>query len=192
MAKSAAKKTSLRKKVQPRPALQIDREIWPLERDVLFRPDRSKYVRKLIHAKGCVFCAANKVEPRLETLCVHKTKHAMIVVNKYPYNSGHLLVLPRRHCGEVLGLNADEYQDVQNTILVALRAVTDVYEPAGFNMGLNQGRVAGAGIPEHLHYHLIPRWSGDVNFFPLIAETKVVIESAEDSYRRLKEYFQSL
>lgn len=187
-ARAPAKKKSVRKKAAVKKAaglLQIDQEIWPLERDVLFRPDRMKYVRKLIKPEGCVFCRAAKKEVSFETLCVYKTEHSMVVLNKFPYNSGHILVLPRRHCGNLLKLSDAEFTDLQNTVRKAMAALYKVYEPEGVNLGLNHGAVAGAGIPEHLHYHLIPRWSGDLNFFPLIAETKVLVETLEQTYEKL-------
>lgn len=165
--------------------LMIGKEIWPLERDVLFRPDRMKYVRKLIKPEGCVFCRAAQETPSLDTLCVYQSQHSMIVLNKFPYNSGHILVIPRRHCGDLLKLSEDEFRDLQDTIRLAMRALNEAYEPGGINLGLNHGAVAGAGIPEHLHYHLIPRWAGDLNFFPLIAETKVLVESLEQTYEKL-------
>lgn len=172
--------------------LKINSEVWPLERDVLFRPDRYKYVRKIIKPDGCVFCRASKEAPAFETLCVYKTKHSMILLNKYPYNSGHLLVLPLRHCGDLLKLSDEEFTDLQNCIRKAMKALNDEYQPGGINLGLNHGATAGAGIPEHLHYHLIPRWAGDLNFFPLIAETKVLVESLEQTYERLLEYFKKI
>ena len=170
--------------------MQIGRDIWPLERDVLFRPDRMKYVRKLVKPEGCVFCRAAKEEISFETLCVHKTKHSMVVLNKFPYNSGHVLVLPQQHCGDLLKLKNEEFLDLNETVRKTMAALQETYEPGVINMGLNHGAVAGAGIPEHLHYHLIPRWSGDLNFFPLIAETKVLVESLEQTYDRLSSYFK--
>lgn len=166
--------------------------VWPLERDVLFRPDRLKYVRKLIKEEGCVFCRASNEAMSFETLCLYKTKSAMVVLNKFPYNSGHLLVLPLRHCGDLLELSKEEWGDVSELIRTTMKVVQDLYGPAGFNVGLNHGSVAGAGIPQHLHFHVIPRWAGDLNFFPLIAETKVVVETLEISYRRLREGFAKL
>lgn len=165
--------------------LQIDKEVWPLERDVLFRPDRMKYVRKLIKPEGCVFCRAASEDISFDTLCVYKSKHSMVVLNKFPYNSGHVLVLPQRHCGDLLKLSEEEFRDLQDTIRLTMKCLNEVYEPGGINVGLNHGAVAGAGIPEHLHYHLIPRWAGDLNFFPLIAETKVLVESLEQTYEKL-------
>jgi len=161
-----------------------------MEKDVLFRPDRFKYVRKLIQPEGCVFCNAATKEKSFETLCVYKSKYSMVVLNKFPYNSGHLLIIPLIHEGNLLALAKESHYDLQDTLRLAMQALQDVYQPAGINIGLNQGAVAGAGIPQHLHYHLIPRWAGDLNFFPLIAETKVVVESLEQTYDRLLGYFE--
>lgn len=186
--KPAAKKVTKAKSQKSGNAsirLQIGRDVWPLERDVLFRPDRMKYVRKLIKPEGCVFCRAAKEKTSLETLCVYKTKHSMVVLNKFPYNSGHVLVLPQRHCGDILKLSEEEFRDLQDTVRLTMRALNEAYEPGGINVGLNHGAVAGAGIPDHLHYHMIPRWAGDLNFFPLIAETKVLVESLEQTYEKL-------
>ena len=169
--------------------IQIGKDIWPLERDVLFRPDRYKYVRKIVKPKGCVFCSANKVKPSLESLCIAKTKHSMVVLNKYPYNSGHILVLPRRHVATLGDLTKAESSDLHELLRKASVALEQAYKPGGLNIGLNMGAVAGAGIPGHLHYHVIPRWAGDLNFFPLIAETKAVIESLEMTFERLVPYF---
>lgn len=180
------------KKKKPQAVLKIAQQVWPLERDVLFRPDRMKYVRKLIKPEGCVFCQAEKKQPSFETLCVYKSTHAMIVLNKFPYNSGHILILPRRHCGDLLALSEAEYEDLNKVIRLAMKALNDLYQPGGINVGLNHGAVAGAGIPDHLHYHMIPRWSGDLNFFPLIAETKVLVESLEQTYERLMGYFRKV
>lgn len=187
--KKTAKKKSQAKGSRSAPSLHLNSQIWPLEKDILFRPDRYKYVRKLVVPEGCVFCLPAKGEPSFENLCVYKTKHSMVVVNKFPYNSGHVLVLPQRHCGDLLDLPEAEYVDLQHLVRTTVKALKEVYKPAGFNIGLNHGAVAGAGIPEHLHYHIIPRWAGDLNFFPLIAETKVVVESLEQSFERLLRYF---
>jgi ATP adenylyltransferase len=195
--KKATKKKSVKKITQkvkarqlPEQAfLKVAKDLWPMERDVLFRPDRFKYVRKLIKPEGCVFCNAAKKEPSFDTLCVYKSKYSMIVLNKFPYNSGHLLIIPQKHEGDLLALSKEAYSDLNDTLRLAMKALQDIYQPGGVNMGLNHGAVAGAGIPDHLHYHLVPRWAGDLNFFPLIAETKVVVESLEQTYDRLLGYF---
>jgi len=172
--------------------LRIGDEIWPAERDVLFRPDRLKYVRKLIKPKGCVFCNSQKAEVGLESLLLFKSELSMVVMNKFPYNPGHVLVLPQRHCGDLLQLSDKEYLDLNQTFRSAFKAVTDAFSPSGINSGLNHGAVAGAGIPEHLHFHIIPRWSGDLNFFPLIAETKAIPTDLAASFETLRGQFLKL
>lgn len=170
--------------------ISLGKKIWPVERDVLFRPDRLKYVRKLVSAEGCVFCDAEQVGVSFESLVLHQTKLSMVVMNKFPYNPGHILVIPRRHCGDILELTMDEYNDLQALIRLSFEAITKAFKPGGINLGLNHGAVAGAGIPGHLHYHLVPRWTGDLNFFPLIAETKAIPTSLEASYNTLLEAFR--
>jgi ATP adenylyltransferase len=163
------------------------KDVWPSERDVLFRPDRLKYVRKLIKDSGCVFCSAEKSPPSFSSLVVYKSKHSMAIMNKFPYNPGHVLVMPLRHEGDLLKLSDDEYLDLHWTLKKTFKGVQEAFEPAGVNLGLNHGAVAGAGIPDHLHYHIVPRWRGDLNFFPLIAETKVLPMTLEESYQKLAE-----
>lgn len=187
----AKKKKKSKKPSNKGASLKINGDIWPLERDVLFRPDRLKYVRKLVASDGCVFCTAEKKEKSLETLCIYKSQHSMVVLNKYPYNSGHLLILPRKHIGNILDLSDAEFSDLHQTLKLCMEGLEQTYKPEGVNIGLNHGKVAGAGIPEHLHYHMIPRWAGDLNFFPLISDTKVVVESIEQTYDRLNGFFKS-
>lgn len=158
-------------------------------RNVLFKPERSSYVRKVKAPAGCVFCAAARAGVGLESLCVLQTEHSMIVVNKFPYNSGHLMVMPKSHVASLLDLGAVEYADLMNLVRKAVQALQTEYEPQGMNLGLNLGEAAGAGIPGHLHYHLVPRWRGDLNFFPLIGQTKVVIEDVAKTFDRVKAYF---
>lgn len=167
-------------------------DIWPQERDLMIRPDRYKYVRKLVKPKGCVFCACAKKEPSEESLTLVKSKYSMVVLNKFPYNNGHLLVIPQRHCGDLTQLSEAEYSDLMGLLRKAMKVIGKAYGCEGMNVGLNHGAVAGAGIPEHVHWHVVPRWFGDVNFFPLIAETKVVVESLESSYHRLMKAWEEV
>jgi ATP adenylyltransferase len=145
-----------------------------------------QYVRKLVRSKGCVFCVAAAGGVGVDHLLLYKSAHSMIMLNKFPYNSGHILVLPLRHCGDLLGLSGEEFTDLHQTLKMAAALVQKTYAPGGVNIGMNHGACAGAGIPDHLHYHLIPRWTGDTNFFPLIAQTKVTVETVEQSYERLE------
>ncbi len=188
MAKAKSSAKSLTKSVK-KSFVKLDEEIWPLERDLFFRPGRMKYVRKLIKPKGCVFCTSAKNTENVKTLCIYKSKTSQIVLNKYPYNNGHLLVLPLRHVGDILSLSQAEYLDLHQTLKLAVQAIKDVYSPHGLNIGMNHGATGGAGIPDHLHYHIVPRWNSDLNFFPLIAETKLIIETVETSYKNFTNYF---
>lgn len=184
----AKKKVTKKRATKKSAAKEASR--WPAQKQVLFRPERLKYVRKLIRSETCVFCEAlEKGVKEAGSLLVAVQGSAMLILNKYPYNAGHLLVLPTRHVGRFEDLTSEELADTQALLQKAMRALTDLYSPGGFNMGLNLGSVAGAGIPDHLHWHLIPRWPGDSNFFPLIAETKVVVETLERTHERLVPYF---
>lgn len=169
--------------------VNFDKEIWPIERDVFFRPGRMKYVRKIIKPSGCVFCVSANKKENLQTLCVYKTQFTQVVVNKFPYNNGHVLILPLKHTGDLLSLTEAEYADIHSVLRLTVQAVKDIYNPNGLNIGMNHGATSGAGIPDHLHYHIVPRWHGDLNFFPLIAETKLVIETPKQSYEKFKKYF---
>jgi ATP adenylyltransferase len=162
---------------------------WPQERDFMERPDRWRYVRKIVPHAGCVFCEAAKAGPQKESLCLWVDEHVMVVLNKYPYNTGHMMVLPTRHCGDLLELSDVEYMALSKAVRKVMSILKKEYEPTGFNVGMNHGAVAGAGIPDHLHWHVVPRWFGDTNFFPLIAETKVLPETLEQTYQRLRGYF---
>ena len=162
---------------------------WPEKRQVLFKPERLKYVRKQIAVKGCVFCEALARGVKRDSLVLCADETVMVIMNKFPYNTGHLLVLPRRHEGEMTALTPVENERVFAMVQSCVGILREAYEPAGFNVGLNLGAGAGAGIPEHLHTHVIPRWNGDTNFFPLIAQTKVVVETLEQTYDRLIPYF---
>jgi ATP adenylyltransferase len=167
-------------------------EDWPLKRQVLFKPERLKYVRKQIETTGCVFCEAVSHGRSRESLVLYADDVKMVIMNKFPYNTGHLLVLPRRHEGDLTSLSKTEVDEIFEMVQTVTGFLKETYKPAGFNIGINLGSGAGAGIPEHLHVHVIPRWNGDTNFFPLIAQTKVVVETLEQTYDRLIPYFDSL
>lgn len=166
-------------------------DIWPGERDYMARPERYRYLRRAANPDTCVFCTARDEGVKFESLCLMRGQHSMVVLNKYPYNSGHVMVLPTRHCGKITLLTDEEYAEIMQTLKRTMAIIDQAYSPAGMNVGLNQGAVAGAGLPDHLHWHVIPRWAGDTNFFPLIAETKVIPETIEQTYERLLPYFQS-
>jgi ATP adenylyltransferase len=139
--------------------------------------------------EGCVFCTLLSGKDAQERI-LSRTDAAFVTLAKYPYNPGHLLVLPVRHTGDLEDLGEAEDAEIARLLKRSLRALRAVAEPNGFNVGLNLGRVAGAGIPDHLHWHVVPRWGGDTNFMPVVGQTRVLPELLEDTYKRLKPEFE--
>jgi ATP adenylyltransferase len=172
-------------------ASRLVKNVWPTERDFFERPDRYRYVRKLLpETNACVFCESYKAGLGFESLMLAKDDETMVLMNKFPYNSGHLLILPRAHQGILWEIPSKVAARLTHWLQVSTRILKAELNCQGFNVGLNLGAVAGAGIPDHLHYHVIPRWGGDTNFFPLIAETKVVPETLQQTFDRLSPHFQ--
>jgi ATP adenylyltransferase len=136
---------------------------------------------------GCVFCSIP--ETKAERVLA-RDELAYVVLNKYPYNPGHVLIVPIRHVGELEALTGDENAALQSLLQRAIVALKRTADPGGFNIGLNLGRLAGAGMPEHLHWHLVPRWGGDTNFISTVGETRVLPELLADTYRRIKPGFE--
>lgn len=136
---------------------------------------------------GCVFCRIR--DGHENELVLVRTELAYVVLNKFPYNPGHLVVVPGRHVGDLEDLDAPENAELQSLLQRSLRALREVSDPQGFNIGLNLGRVGGAGIPDHLHWHVVPRWSGDTNFMPVVGQTRVLPELLADTHRRLAPKF---
>ena len=138
---------------------------------------------------GCVFCAlADGTGPEEERVLA-RTGLAFVTLAKYPYNPGHLLVLPMRHVGELEDLSAEENTEVAALLQRGVRALREASAPHGFNIGVNLGRVAGAGLPEHLHWHVVPRWGGDTNFMPVVGQTRVLPELLTDTHEKLAPLF---
>jgi len=141
---------------------------------------------------GCIFCvfpAETGADSDRNNLILARTERSFAMLNKYPYNSGHLMVIPRRHTADFAGLPEEEMLDLQRLLQRSVKVLQEVYRPDGFNVGMNLGHVAGAGIPDHLHYHVVPRWGGDTNFMPVLSETKVLIEHLARTQERLAEAF---
>ena len=134
---------------------------------------------------ACVFCAALAVGDDRRALILKRGRLAFLILNAFPYASGHLMAVITRHVGTLEAATAEELAEAMALLQCASRAVGTAYHPDGFNVGLNQGRVAGAGVLGHLHVHLVPRWNGDTNFMPVIGETRVLPEALEATYDRL-------
>ncbi len=142
--------------------------------------------------KGCIFCvfpAEAGAEADQRNLIVARTAHSFVILNRFPYNSGHVMVIPRRHTGELTSLPEEEFLDLHRLLQRTVRVVQSAYQPQGFNVGMNLGEVAGAGIAAHLHYHVVPRWGGDTNFMPVLGNTKVIIEHLTAAQEKLKAGF---
>ncbi len=164
--------------------------------DHLWAPWRSQYITQVDKPKreGCIFCwkPLEDESQDQENLIVTRREHCFVLMNLYPYNNGHLMVVPYRHTGDFLQLTPGELLECQQTLQDAQRIMRDAITPQGFNIGMNIGRPAGAGIDQHLHWHLVPRWNGDTNFMPALAATKVISEGLLDSWRRMREGFARL
>jgi len=153
---------------------------------MLWAPWRMNYIG-IKQPEGCIFCDKPAGTEDEANLIIHRGSLAFIMMNAFPYNNGHLLVAPYSHVPGLADLSDDEKLQVMQLTDFAIRLLTRAMEPHGFNVGINLGRTAGAGIAAHLHVHVVPRWEGDTNFMPVIADTKVLPEALEATYRKLKE-----
>ena len=140
---------------------------------------------------GCIFCDLPAEGDDERTMILVRGELAFVILNSFPYNPGHLMVAPFRHVGDVGELVTAEFAEVDALLVRSIRALEAETEPQGFNLGMNLGRVAGAGIPDHVHWHVVPRWNGDTNFMPIVGETRVLPELLEETYARLLPRFES-
>ena len=150
----------------------------------LWAPWRLEYVTQADELPGCPFCAEAGGEVE-ESLVVHRGRTAFALLNKYPYSSGHLMVAPYGHLGQLDQLGDDAVLEIHRVGLQGMEALRAIYRPAGFNLGWNIGRAAGAGIPEHAHMHVVPRWTGDTSFMPVLGDVKVMPEHLFETRERL-------
>jgi ATP adenylyltransferase len=157
----------------------------------LYASWRHAYVTRAGDTEGCVFCLAQQ-SAEAGALIVHEARTAFVILNLFPYNSGHLLVVPRRHIAHLSDLSHDELVEMAELTQMAARALTEVYRPQGINVGMNLGRPAGAGVAEHLHTHLVPRWTGDTNFMTVVGDVRVLPEEIVQTAGRLRPVFARL
>jgi ATP adenylyltransferase len=164
----------------------------------LFRPWRMRYVSAAAADSGgtggstaaepadaCFMCAAVASDDPAAHHLLARRDRTLVILNAYPYNSGHLMVAPLRHVGDLADLHPEEQAEAMALVVECVAALRTEYTPDGFNVGINLGRVAGAGLPGHVHIHVVPRWNGDTNFMPVLGDAKVLPEALEDTYRRL-------
>ncbi len=157
----------------------------------IWAPWRLAYVKdaaKDIEEK-CIFCAKPAADDDVASLIVHRGERCFVILNLFPYTNGHLMVAPYEHVGRIQDLPAETVVEMMGLAQRAMSRLEDVYDPHGYNVGFNQGRVAGAGVEHHIHMHVVPRWGGDTNFMPVIADTKVMPQTLEQSYEALRGAF---
>ena len=157
--------------------------------ETLWAPWRMEYI---INGKenGCIFCNRQHQGGDAEKLVLYRGEHTIIMLNRYPYNNGHLMVAPKRHVGLLEDLQANEANELMAAMQRSVVLLKQVFSPQGFNIGANLGKVAGAGVADHLHFHIVPRWEGDTNYMPIIADTRVIPEQLVDTYKRLAQVFK--
>ena len=155
----------------------------------LWAPWRMTYIDQGVKESGCIFCEKYRQDDLRTALVLRETDHSVVMMNKYPYSNGHLLIAPKRHQNDPARLPSEEFTDLNQALRHALEIVKQAFQPGGVNLGMNLGKCAGAGIEDHLHWHVVPRWEGDNNFMPVIAETRVMPQHLLESYDRLRPFF---
>jgi ATP adenylyltransferase len=157
----------------------------------IWAPWRLAYVKDASKdiEEDCIFCAKPAQGDDAANLIVHRGEHCFVILNLYPYTNGHLMVAPYEHIGRLQELSPETTAEMMSLAQRAMGRLEEVYDPHGYNVGFNQGRVAGAGVEHHIHLHVVPRWGGDTNFMPVIADTKVMPQTLEQSYEALKGAF---
>lgn len=160
--------------------------------DQLWAPWRMPFIEQATPEPGCIFCSKAQSDDDEGNFIVYRGAHCFVILNLYPYNSGHLMVVPYVHVGSLEQVPGEVGGAVFATAQLAVRALDEVMHPEGFNLGVNQGKVAGAGIADHIHLHIVPRWNGDTNFMPVLADTKVVPELLGATADKLRPAFQRL
>jgi ATP adenylyltransferase len=159
--------------------------------DHLWSPWRLAYITGKASAEGCVFCAAQDGADG-DSLIVHRGQTCFVILNLFPYNNGHLMVIPNRHVASLAAATREERAELMELAAVSEAALAEVYQPQGLNMGINLGKPAGAGILDHVHLHVVPRWSGDTNFISVVGATRVLPEELPDTAAKLRPVFARL
>lgn len=151
-----------------------------------------KYISSEKQQDGCVFCLAQTKNDGKDNLIVERRNYSYVILNRYPYTSGHLMVVPFEHQSSLEGLPSETLVEMMELTINVIRVLRSVYNPQGFNIGVNIGEAAGAGILDHVHMHIVPRWGGDTNFMSTLGEARVLPETLEDTYSRVKAKWQEI
>ncbi|MDP2917247.1 MAG: HIT domain-containing protein [Dehalococcoidia bacterium] len=154
----------------------------------IWAPWRIKYI-EIKEPEGCFLCDKPKQDNDAESYILHRGRLNFVILNSYPYNPGHLMVAPYRHIGNLEDLTVEERNDHYELVSRCVTVLKQVLDTQFFNIGMNLGRVSGAGVADHIHTHIVPRWNGDTNFMPVVADTKVLPEAMADTYKKLKAKF---
>jgi ATP adenylyltransferase len=157
----------------------------------LWAPWRMELIEKGTPKAGCIFCDLPRSTNDRENLILGRTQHTFSILNRFPYNNGHLMVVPRVHGGDLLALSKEAHAELAEMLRVALGLLSKAYPADGYNLGMNLGKAAGAGIADHLHWHIVPRWAGDTNFMPVVGKTKVMIEYLYEGWDKLRPLFDA-
>jgi ATP adenylyltransferase len=157
----------------------------------IWAPWRLEYVKDASkdNEEECIFCAALEADDDAENLIVHRDERCFVILNKFPYTNGHLMVAPYEHLATLQELDPETLTEMMALAQRGISALDDQYSPHGYNVGCNQGRVAGAGVEHHIHLHVVPRWGGDTNFMPVLGDTRVMNQTLEQSYEALRGAF---
>jgi ATP adenylyltransferase len=158
----------------------------------LWAPWRMELIEKGDAKQACIFCDLPRSRDDRQNLILGRTPHTFAILNRYPYNNGHLMVVPSRHVATLASLTADEQAELMRLTRHAEIALTEAYSPQGINVGINLGRAAGAGVLDHLHVHLVPRWNGDTNFMTVVSDVRVLPEDLATTARKLRPIFERL
>jgi ATP adenylyltransferase len=156
--------------------------------EILWAPWRMEYIQSAKES-GCIFCAKPMEQDDKKNLIVWRGQESFVMMNFYPYNNGHLMVIPFRHIADIAELNSAERLELMDLLARCKAVLQQLMSPHGFNIGMNLGQVAGAGVKDHLHFHIVPRWNGDTNFMPILGHTKVVSEGLYETWEKLQQGF---
>jgi ATP adenylyltransferase len=157
---------------------------------VIWAPWRMEYVGSDQASEGCIFCPADEPTQDEKRLILYRGEWSIVLMNRFPYSNGHLLIAPLRHISSFDSLSPDEKLDLLNMMERSMSVLKEVMNPGGFNIGMNLGKVAGAGVEDHMHFHIVPRWNGDTNYMTVLGEVRIIPEHIRATYEKLLPFFK--